>query len=55
MYNGIGLQTVRGSGTNGYVQTNKAYVKAINVRTATELNAGGMNKEESWKVLFARR
>ncbi|KXS21359.1 cwf21-domain-containing protein, partial [Gonapodya prolifera JEL478] len=23
-YNGIGLSTVRGSGTNGYVQTNKA-------------------------------
>ena len=23
MYNGIGLQTARGSGTNGYVQTNK--------------------------------
>lgn len=24
MYNGIGLQTARGSGTNGYVQTNLA-------------------------------
>lgn len=23
MYNGIGLSTVRGSGTSGYVQTNK--------------------------------
>lgn len=23
MYNGIGLQTVRGTGTSGYVQTNK--------------------------------
>lgn len=23
MYNGIGLQTARGSGTNGYVQSNK--------------------------------
>ena len=23
MYNGIGLQTVRGSGTSGYVQTSK--------------------------------
>ncbi|KAJ4910542.1 hypothetical protein Rs2_05163 [Raphanus sativus] len=28
MYNGIGLQTARGSGTNGYVQTNGG--KAVN-------------------------
>ncbi|KAL2621849.1 hypothetical protein R1flu_002054 [Riccia fluitans] len=28
MYNGIGLQTPRGSGTNGYIQTNKFFVKA---------------------------
>jgi len=27
MYNGIGLQTVRGSGTNGYVQTSKFFIK----------------------------
>ena len=27
MYNGIGLQTARGSGTNGYVQSNKFFVK----------------------------
>ncbi|KAI3965956.1 hypothetical protein MKX01_010913 [Papaver californicum] len=27
MYNGIGLQTARGSGTNGYVQTNKFFVR----------------------------
>jgi len=27
MYNGIGLQTTRGSGTNGYVQTNKFFIK----------------------------
>lgn len=26
MYNGIGLQTARGSGTNGYVQRNLAFV-----------------------------
>jgi len=26
MYNGIGLTTVRGSGTNGYVQRNTAFV-----------------------------
>ncbi|XP_039122335.1 dentin sialophosphoprotein-like [Dioscorea cayenensis subsp. rotundata] len=28
MYNGIGLQTARGSGTNGYVQSNKFFIKA---------------------------
>lgn len=27
MYNGIGLQTPRGSGTNGHVQRNFAFVK----------------------------
>ena len=27
MYNGIGLTTPRGSGTNGYVQANKAFLK----------------------------
>ena len=27
MYNGIGLQTPRGSGTNGYIQSNKFFVK----------------------------
>jgi serine/arginine repetitive matrix protein 2 len=27
MYNGIGLSTVRGSGTNGYVQKNFAHVR----------------------------
>ena len=28
MYNGIGLETPRGSGTNGYIQTNKFFVKS---------------------------
>lgn len=27
MYNGIGLQTPRGSGTNGYIQGNKFFVR----------------------------
>lgn len=27
MYNGIGLQTARGSGTNGYVQKNMAFMR----------------------------
>jgi len=29
MYNGIGLTTARGSGTNGYVQKNLAYIREI--------------------------
>ncbi|CAG2119387.1 unnamed protein product [Medioppia subpectinata] len=29
MYNGIGLQTARGSGTNGYIQRNLSFVKQI--------------------------
>lgn len=32
MYNGIGLQTARGSGTNGYVQTNKFFVRPKTVK-----------------------
>lgn len=28
MYNNIGLQTVRGSGTNGYVQRNLSFVNS---------------------------
>lgn len=27
MYNGIGLQTPRGSGTNGYIQGNKFFIR----------------------------
>lgn len=29
MYNGIGLQSVRGSGTSGYVQTNKFNIRKL--------------------------
>ncbi|XP_042510109.1 protein starmaker [Macadamia integrifolia] len=36
MYNGIGLQTPRGSGTNGYIQTNKFFVKPRNSRVETK-------------------
>ncbi|XP_043713042.1 protein starmaker isoform X5 [Telopea speciosissima] len=36
MYNGIGLQTPRGSGTNGYIQTNKFFVKPRNARVETK-------------------
>jgi hypothetical protein len=36
MYNGVGLSTVRGSGTSGYVQKNLSYVKAQQVVRRTE-------------------
>lgn len=31
MYNGIGLQTARGSGTNGYVQSNLSHLMQARV------------------------
>ncbi|KAK6625089.1 Serine/arginine repetitive matrix protein 2 [Polyplax serrata] len=41
MYNGIGLQTPRGSGTNGYVQRNWAFVRKtkdkVHYKTEEEL------------------
>jgi serine/arginine repetitive matrix protein 2 len=41
MYNGIGLPTARGSGTNGYVQHNWAFVRKtkdkVNYKTEEEL------------------
>lgn len=36
MYNGIGLQTARGSGTNGYIQTNKFFVRSKTNKVSTE-------------------
>lgn len=40
MYNGIGLQTPRGSGTNGYIQSNKFFVKPKSARVDTSAAAG---------------
>lgn len=36
MYNGIGLQTPRGSGTNGYIQTNKFFVRPKSLKVETK-------------------
>ncbi|KAF9616784.1 hypothetical protein IFM89_032337 [Coptis chinensis] len=36
MYNGIGLQTPRGSGTNGYIQTNKFFVRPKTTKVETK-------------------
>lgn len=42
MYNGIGLQTARGSGTNGYVTRNLAFVhttkEKVKYKTEDEIN-----------------
>lgn len=43
MYNGIGLETPRGSGTNGHIQRNSAYVRLgkkdnITYRTEDDLS-----------------
>ena len=40
MYNGIGLQTPRGSGTNGYIQTNKFFVKPKSGKVAYDSGKG---------------
>ena len=50
MYNGIGLQTVRGTGTSGYVQTNKFN---LNRRPAAKLNQSGPGQLEGPKQLKA--
>ncbi|KAL0327657.1 UNVERIFIED_CONTAM: Serine/arginine repetitive matrix protein 2 [Sesamum angustifolium] len=40
MYNGIGLQTPRGSGTNGYIQSNKFFVKPKTNKVVTDSSRG---------------
>ncbi|RMX68050.1 hypothetical protein DD238_002870 [Peronospora effusa] len=46
MYNGIGLRTVRGSGTNGYVQRNLSYVNASRTRQTLVNNQRGGSSED---------
>ncbi|KAL8499502.1 hypothetical protein ACS0TY_022449 [Phlomoides rotata] len=40
MYNGIGLQTPRGSGTNGYIQSNKFFVRPKTNKVVTDSSKG---------------
>ena len=40
MYNGIGLATVRGSGTNGYVQKNLSFVSATRAAERKDRSEG---------------
>ena len=49
MYNGIGLRTPRGSGTNGYVQRNLAALRASK-KTSYELAKEFQRKDEGPKV-----
>jgi len=61
MYNGIGHQTVRGTGTNGYVQRNLAFVKNTkekrDYKTEEELNRldQSMNKQPNQEILDHER
>ena len=38
MYNGIGLKTARGSGTNGFVQRNLSYIRPSRVLQFAQKN-----------------
>ncbi len=56
MYNGIGLTTPRGSGTNGYIQTNKFFVKPRPVRVEIReyengQGAGGVSRKANKEIL----
>lgn len=61
MYNGIGLSTPRGSGTNGYVQRNLAFVKPkkdrIDYKSEEEINKldQGLNKQPNREILDHER
>ncbi|KAI0507048.1 hypothetical protein KFK09_013166 [Dendrobium nobile] len=45
MYNGNGLQTPRGSGTNGYIESNKFFVKPKSARFDTSTVGGSAQPE----------
>uniref|UniRef100_A0A2H1VUF8 SFRICE_022355 n=1 Tax=Spodoptera frugiperda TaxID=7108 RepID=A0A2H1VUF8_SPOFR len=61
MYNGIGLTTPRGSGTNGYVQRNWAGVRktkdSVNYRTEEEIAKldSASNKQPNREILDHER
>ncbi|CAH9050233.1 unnamed protein product [Cuscuta europaea] len=46
MYNGIGLQTARGSGTNGYVQTNKFFVRPKTNKVVVDAGGKGFGENQ---------
>ncbi len=61
MYNGIGLQTARGSGTNGYVQRNLSFIKRqkdkVDYKSEEELQKldAQMHKQPNQDILHHER
>ncbi|KAJ9168254.1 hypothetical protein P3X46_019802 [Hevea brasiliensis] len=53
MYKGIGLQTPRGSGTNGYIQTNKFSVKPKTAKV--DQGTAGFTKKPNKDILEHER
>ncbi|KAF2304365.1 hypothetical protein GH714_030495 [Hevea brasiliensis] len=53
MYKGIGLQTSRGSGTNGYIQTNKFSVKPKTAKV--DRGTAGFTKKPNKDILEHER
>ena len=59
-YNGIGLQTTRGSGTNGYVQTNKCHRSASRLqrtewRDLKDIHGGGPKSNKPNEEILAHQ
>lgn len=50
MYNGIGLQTPRGSGTSGHVTKNRGYVPPHRVRNETAMVSGRGGPNDHFKA-----
>ena len=60
MYNGIGLQTARGSGTNGYVQRNLGFIRShkdpVKYKTEEEIRkTAEIRKEPNQGILDHER
>lgn len=62
MYNGIGLQTARGSGTNGHVQRNFAFVRvskkdSVHYRTEEDIAKleASTNRQPNLEILNHER
>lgn len=61
MYNGIGLQTARGSGTNGYVQRNLSFIRTtkdkIDYRTEEDFRKldATVNRPPNQEILAHQR
>jgi serine/arginine repetitive matrix protein 2 len=47
MYNGIGLKTARGTGTNGYVQKNLSFIKPKNLNNNFNATGSTISAQDS--------